>query len=611
MIRLHGFFKRHPVLRKFSLVLGALVIVLAGVVTAVNYWLAKEDRKYLGFLRVGSSINGFLKDYAGELARAVESQDVEQILGFYAKDYEAPERGQLQLQKSSDLHGISHYSLVRRDRETFTLPHLREEIAAYVSDLESVDRIACKINLAEVIEPDESARLTVKYVLDGKGRDGRILQDRFFFRWWLRAVPNEKGWEIVRDQLFEDEEILNTRVLGNQQGFVQVDNLAIGVDYRHRRDPNLDPGTVPLKFAVIEHVSGGVTVADYNDDDLVDLFFADGVECRLFQHQGIREDGSIHYKDTTIEAGLAGIDRAHCGLLVDVNNDQHKDLFVTRYDAPCKIYVNLGGGIFADKSREMNLDFVGPCVSATALDYDRDGYTDLYVAVNGDSVNEVPRIPFFARNGLSNRLFRNVEGRRFEDATANAGVGGNEWSLAVCSGDLNNDGWVDIGVANDFGRKFIYRNNGDGTFDEIAKEAGTLDFSAGMGIAFGDLNNDGNLDIYTSNIYSNQRWLGEEAAIMQYVRSTIRSQWLFRDSGEFWDLYNLTDGNWRQLGRMAGEGNSLFMNNDDGTFREAKESCTNRAGWGWGVALFDSDNDADLDIYAANGWISGETQEDL
>src|SRR5207248_9405474 len=142
-------------------------------------------------------------------------------------------------------------------------------------------------------------------------------------------------------------------------------------------------------------------------------------------------------------------------------------------------------------------------------------------------------------------------------------------------------------VANDFGRKNIYRNNGDGTFTECAKEADTLDFSGGMGIAMGDLDGDGLTDIYTSNIYSNQRWLGEDKALRHYVRNLVRSKWLFRDFGEFLDLYHLTDGNWRLHGKNAGEGNSLFHNNGNGTFSKMRNSGTSRAGWGWGVALFD------------------------
>ncbi len=576
-------------------------------------WMGSADRKYVAFLDSGANINKFLKSYGKAMIAAVESGDAKGLLGFYAKDYRSPGRGSWKLAKESEINGVAHSKLERIGDAEFDRTQLAAEIAEYVAGLASVERIACKINLAEEIEPGESARLTVKYVLDGTDGSGRVLQDRFFFRWWLRAVEGDAGWEVLKEELFEDPEVSNTRVASSAHGFEPLELSQAGIDYVHRRDPNLDPDAlgVTLKFAVIQHASGGVATEDYDDDGLPDLLFLDGVQSRLYRHEGVGEDGNVRFKDATAEAGLEGLDRAQCGLFADIDNDGDKDLFVTRYQSANRLYENQGDGTFVDRAEDMGMDFVGPSISATALDFDRDGFVDFYVGVNGDAENEVPRIPFFARNGQPNRLFRNVKGERFEDVTDETGVGDSGWSLAVCAGDLNGDGWTDIGVANDFGRKNIYINKGGKSFREVAKEAGTLDFSGGMGIAFADMNGDGLVDIYTSNIYSNQRWLGEKAALMQYVRNTMRSKWLFKDFGEFWDLYRITDGNWQRLGKEAGEGNSLFINQGDETFREARESCTNRAGWGWAVALFDADNDADLDIYAANGWITGEKTDDL
>ena len=76
-------------------------------------------------------------------------------------------------------------------------------------------------------------------------------------------------------------------------------------------------------------------------------------------------------------------------------------------------------------------------------------------------------------------------------------------------------------------------------------------------------------------------------------------------------MYDLIGSDWVELGKIVGEGNSLFQNEGDGTFRELMDSRTNRAGWGWSVAFFDADNDADLDLYAANGWISNDPASDL
>jgi hypothetical protein len=166
-------------------------------------------------------------------------------------------------------------------------------------------------------------------------------------------------------------------------------------------------------------------------------------------------------------------------------------------------------------------------------------------------------------------------------------------------------------VANDFGRKCLFRNNGDGTFTDVAKEAGVLDFSGGMGLAFGDFNDDGLIDLYTSNINSNQRWFGEDMTVSQYARNVARTKWLILDMPEYKKFYDLVGSDWISIGTTIGEGNSLFENNGNGTFRELKESHTARAGWGWSVAFFDADNDTDLDIYAANGWITNKNKDDL
>ena len=99
--------------------------------------------------------------------------------------------------------------------------------------------------------------------------------------------------------------------------------------------------------------------------------------------------------------------------------------------------------------------------------------------------------------------------------------------------------------------------------------------------------------------------------VSQYVRNVARTKWLLLDAGEYMKFYDLVGPDWPKIGTMIGKGNSLFRNNGDGTFAEVKDSHTTRAGWGWGVAFFDMDNDTNLDIYAANGWISGKNKDDL
>jgi len=645
---------------KFRLIkriaVGAVVLLLIFGFASVIF-LKREDRKYEKFLGAGAGINSFLRSFALEVEGAVARGDVAGLMNFYAEDYESPTRGRWELRDEISEHGVIHLWLRIAEESdgsaaSFDRNQLREEWTAYLGGIAQVDGasvdgvkvssdnpdrglgVVCKINIAEKIVAGESATVTVKYILSGRDKQNRVVQDRFFFRWWLRSTGGDREWEIIRDELLTDPDVTNQRVVSEQAHFDTLDLVAAGITanedevYVHQRDPELDPERedVELKFGVIQHAGGGVTSCDYDGDGWVDLFFSDGVESRLFRNLGATE-GTPRFRDVTESAGLAGNNRTHCTLFADFDNDGVKDLFVVRYNAASRVYLGralilesasghaAGGIVFEDKSAEFGLDLQEQCVSACCLDFDRDGFVDIYIGVNGDARNELPRIPFFARNGKPNRLYRNVGGTKFVDVTEKAGVGDPGWSLAVACGDLNGDGWTDLVVANDFGRKNLYRNNGDGTFHECAKEAGTLDFSGGMGIAIGDVDGDERMDIYTSNIYSNQRWLGEYKALLHYSRNLLRSKWIFVDFTEYRDLHAITEGNWKAFGKMAGEGNSLFLNRgqDDKhwTFHEARESCTNRAGWGWGVALGDIDNDTDLDIYAANGWITGEKADDL
>jgi hypothetical protein len=499
---------------------------------------------------------------------------------------------------------------------------LEDEVTSYLNSLASVEDIKFKIDMIEKIELERSVQLTVKFILDGMDHQGGLFQDRDFYRWYLvnEGSAGFFDWKIVKDELVE-----GIRVGCDGRDFRGLESkealAAIGIDYKHERDPKLnvkEQGS-RLKFGVMEHAFGGVSATDYNNDGRPDIFFADGKRSRLYRNDGADASGQPHFTDVTQEAGLNGIDQASAGIFADVDNDGYVDLLVTRYLAPLKFYHSNGANAegkvtFSDWSEKMGFDpakSIVPAVSACFLDYDLDGYVDLYVGLYGDAFKEVPRIPFYAQNGGANLLYHNNSGHSFTDVTEKSGTGDTGWSLSVVAGDYNNDGYPDIFVANDFGRKNLYRNNHDGTFTEVAKEAGVLDFSGGMGVALGDFDDDGNLDLYNSNINSNQRWFGEDMTVSQYIRNVMRTKYVVTDFGEYWDLYRLLGPRWVELGKMIGEGNRLFRNNGDGTFRLVTNSHATRAGWSWSAAFLDYDNDTKLDIYVANGWISNAPYTDL
>src|SRR5262249_55027080 len=154
--------------------------------------------------------------------------------------------------------------------------------------------------------------------------------------------------------------------------------------------------------------------------------------------------------------------------------------------------------------------------------------------------------------------------------------------------DYDNDGLQDLFVANDFGRNVLFRNNGDGTFTDVSKETGVLDFGFSMSAAFGDINNDGHLDIYVSKVRSRQRWYGQAATMHKYLLTSVRQGTLSEDLHLYKELYGLVGAEWQTFGDRTVRGNALLLNDGKGRFRDvAEQTRSNPFGWYWGSAFFD------------------------
>ncbi len=601
-------------MKKFARTFLKIVIgfaVLVGIfVAAAMFYMSRTDREHERFFATGKSVNTFLGDYKKGIEEAFKKKSGDDVTQFYADDYNSVGRGSWRLKDAPPENDVTVLKLVADGGQDFTKNDIAGEVTSYLDSIESIENIWCKIDMIEKVEPEKSVTLRVKYILTGKDRQGAQFEDRHFYRWNLvnHAAAGGFDWKIVRDELIE-----GVRVSGNGQSYRDIAPESAGIDFKHSRDPKLNKEQFggEMMFDIIEHGSGGVSSVDFDNDDLADVFFPDGVRSRLYKNITEGQSSEARFEDVTAKAGLDGIDQANAGIFADIDNDGDKDLFVARYLTTNKFYVNNGDGTFTDRSQEFGLDLSSTSVTACFFDYDRDGFVDLYVGAYGDAFHQIPRLPFFAQNANPNRLYHNEGGKKFTDVTEKSGTGDTGWALAVAAADYNSDGLPDFAVANDFGRKCLFKNNGDGTFTDVAKEAGVLDFSGGMGLTFGDFDDDGKVDLYTSNINSNQRWFGEDETVNQYVRNVARTRWIMLDMPEYWKFYKLVGSDWASIGTQIGEGNSLFKNKGDGTFEEIKDSHAVRAGWGWSVSFFDADNDTDLDIYAANGWISNKNKDDL
>ncbi len=247
----------------------------------------------------------------------------------------------------------------------------------------------------------------------------------------------------------------------------------------------------------------GLAVGDVNGDGLDDLYVCDsgGLPNRLYVQQ---HDGTA--RDVSAEAGVDFLDDSTGALLIDVDNDGDQDLVVAM-DPNLQIAENDGTGRF---KLHPPLEVKSDSLSICAADYDADGDLDVYVC--GYNVREQDAtnrglpfpLPYYdANNGGRNVLLRNEGNFRFVDVTREVGLDENNsrFSMAAAWEDFDNDGDQDLYVANDFGRKNLYQNNG-GHFSDIAPAAGVEDTGSGMSVSWDDYNRDGWMDLYVGNMWS-------------------------------------------------------------------------------------------------------------
>jgi hypothetical protein len=340
-------------------------------------------------------------------------------------------------------------------------------------------------------------------------------------------------------------------------------------------------------------------------------------------------------------------------LWFDFNNDGRPDLFVVRFGHSL-LYQNLGGGKFKEISHEAGLDQYRNAIKAVAFDYDRDGYLDLFIGSYFQPVDifkaNTPR--FFpesfetAQNGGGVTVFHNNGNGTFTDVTDKVGMRQSGWVLDIGHGDADNDGNDDVYVACDFGTDRFFHNNGDGTFTDITEKAIGFDTKKGMNVEWGDFDNDGLLDIYVTNITDDYM---REGNFLWHNNGNLTFTDVARETGTYdtgwgwgakffdydndgWlDLY-VTNGwvsagkqsyvpdifamivrpgvdladlrNWPPMGEKSLSGyekKKLFHNMGGQMFRDeaARHGVASDLD-GRGVAVADFDNDGRLDFFVAN-----------
>jgi len=382
----------------------------------------------------------------------------------------------------------------------------------------------------------------------------------------------------------------------NQSGlFKLIDNTESNIDFINELDytGKYNPYSYHNLFN-----GAGVGLGDINNDGLLDIYFCGNlVDNRLYLNKG-----NFKFKDITEKAGVACNNEWSAGVsMVDINGDGWLDIYVcqsgiissrdryselfTRYN---ELFINNGDLTFTEMADEYGLSSVGLSTHAAFFDYDKDGDLDMYLLNNA-----LRSASGFGKSGEQrnirdpdggNKFFRNENGH-FTDVSEELGIYGSSigFGLGVSIGDINRDGWLDIYVSNDFFEKdYLYINKQGGAFSELMEDYCREISMGSMGSDIADINNDGFLDIITTEMTPEPE-------------ERLKTKALFESWTEYQGKVN--QGYYHQFAR-----NVLQLNNRNNTFSEiGRLAGVSTTDWSWGALIFDMDNDGWKDIFVANG----------
>jgi hypothetical protein len=348
---------------------------------------------------------------------------------------------------------------------------------------------------------------------------------------------------------------------------------------------------------------GGVAVGDINNDGLPDLLFTGNMKPnKLYLNLG-----NMKFKDITKEAcpELEGrADGWKTGVtMADVNGDGLIDIYIcysgktdndTRRN---QLFINQGHNKFKEEAKAYGLDDPGYSTQAVFFDYDNDGDLDMFLLNHNvkklDNM-ELARYKNETDNLASNKLYRNDNGH-FTDVSKQAGIIQNPltFGLGVAISDINQDGWQDIYVTNDYNEPdYIYINNHDGTFTEKSTQMVRHMSHFSMGVDIADFNNDGLPDIMTLDMLPPDNHRQKSLQLEENYESFALMQ---------------TQGLYKQYMR-----NMLQLNNGDGTFSEVGQLAgVSNTDWSWCPLIADFDNDGYKDIFISNGYLRDYTNKDF
>jgi enediyne biosynthesis protein E4 len=384
-----------------------------------------------------------------------------------------------------------------------------------------------------------------------------------------RAVDSQNLWGEVNAE----------EALGRYGFYLREVSKEVGIDFVHQA-PTLDAKLDNI-MPLIASTGASVSIVDFDRDGWPDIYVVnsgEGSKNRLYRNQ---RDGT--FVDVAEALGVADLNKPGTGVCTgaiwgDFDNDGYEDLLVFKWGRP-ELFHNDGGKGFTRVTEKAGLPDWINANSAVWLDFDNDGHLDLFIASywpenldlwHLESTEIMPESFEYAKNGGRKYLLRNRGDGTFEDVTEKMGIASTRWTLGVAAGNLCNSGYPDLFLANEYGLSELYANQGGKGFVEIGWSSGIgRTPKSGMNASFGDIYNKGQLSVYVTNVsepeyllQGNNMWVPQEGCSglgMRYVN-------------------------------------------------QASALGVETAGWSWGAQFGDLNNDGRLDLFLVNGNISADRQ---